>query len=119
MNLQPYMGHTYPGRLKRPGPLPLDTLEYRMRAAVIDDGGLLVDGAEAIADLRKQLAAADARVKGLEADLIVSNANGARLGEKVRLMVAATEPQVWAENSRNRNRILEIAYGDHKEEVNK
>lgn len=112
MNLQPYTGHAAPGRLKRPGPLPLDTLDYKLRAAVVDDGGLMVDAAEAIHGLRKQLAAADARVKGLEADLIVSNANGARLGEKVRLMVAATEPQTWAENSRNRNRILEIAMND-------
>lgn len=115
MNLAPYTGHRAPRRLARPGPHPLDQLDYRLRAWTEDDSGLMVDAAEAIVDLRKQLAAADARVKGLEADLIVSNANAARLGTKVRLMVAATEPQVWAENSRNRNRILEIAMNDTAE----
>lgn len=73
---------------------------------------LLYDMADHMTQLAAERDAADARVKALEAELIVSNANGARLGEKVRLMVAATEPQVWAENSRNRNRILEIAMSD-------
>ena len=74
MNLQPFTGHASPRRLKHNGPHPLDSLDYKLRAAVLDDGGLLVDGAEAIADLRKQLAAADARVKGLEAELIANRA---------------------------------------------
>jgi len=114
MNLQPYTGHKAPGRLRCDDSTPLGKLDYRLRL-VGDD--LMIDAADMLQVIAKERDAADRRVKELESALIVMTADRDRLGSKVRAMVAATEPQVWAENSRNRNRILEIAMTDTAEPV--
>ena len=56
------------------GPTYVQMPDGVVKRTAEDDGGLMVDAAEAIADLRKQLAAADARVKVLEAELIANRA---------------------------------------------
>ena len=110
--MQPYAGHKAPGRLRCDDSTPLGKLDYRLRLVGED---LMIDAADMLQVIAKERDAADARVKELEAKLIVTTADRDRLGGKVRAMVAATEPQVWAENSRNRNRILEIAMNDTAE----
>lgn len=75
MNLQPYAGHKAPSRLTYPkNPTEVERLNYRLRVRVCDDGGLMVDAAEMLTAIAKQLAAADARVTELEAELIATRA---------------------------------------------
>lgn len=75
MPLVPYTGHGTPRRLVYPkNPTPLTDLVYRLQVAVLDDRGLLKQAAAMLVKTARERDAADARVKGLEAEVIMLRA---------------------------------------------
>lgn len=75
MSTIPYTGHKAPrGRLRCDDSTELGRLDYRLRVAVCEGSDLMVDAADMLKVLAKQLAAADNRNKILEAENITLRA---------------------------------------------
>lgn len=100
-------------RRPREEPGTPENVEDRLRRFVMwgdQPDGIILDAADAIRDTLKQLAAADARVKILEAEHAAMRADRDRLHAKLSRVGQLLEPQAWAEGSRNRTQLMEVLY---------